>query len=197
MKELKNKIIKVMTRSLSIEDFGAWLYNNQFIRENIECNEMVLNLLLIDLKSKNALYDLNSFCLIFFKKEDYYLLIIKNWCEKIIENPTIENAIEITNSFVNNDSDDEFILLDSFSSFSYDLAYADDLYHYTSQDVLSNFLEFSEKVLSELESATYSEKNKLLTDGLRWDLEETLGVKPIISKKIKSPKFKWIKLWKK
>lgn len=105
-------LFKVMSQTLSIKEFGEWLYHDSYVKSQLLENEMIFELLNIDLSSKHAFYELEKFCFSRFNKDECLVQVIKHNCEIYLERQNDEAAtIFFKNNCYFHDWNDDYKLL--------------------------------------------------------------------------------------
>ncbi|UBM60006.1 hypothetical protein LAG90_09055 [Marinilongibacter aquaticus] len=83
MDKVRYMLYKLMSRTLTLEEFETWLYNDEYVKNNLPSNGLILELLSINLRSKHALWELEKFCFENFSREECILEVVRSNCEKI------------------------------------------------------------------------------------------------------------------
>lgn len=194
MKQLKNKLFEVLSRTLSIKEFEAWLYTDTYVNEHILEDERVLELLSINLKSAHAMAALNSFCFEYFAfdKEECLVAIVEFNCQKFLQNQG-ENSAQnmISNIGSHHDWDDNYTLIAQAYWYGDEWDLANDGY-YSKRDVMHNLTEFAQTVLNKLSNASKEERKQLLIEGIE---EKRHNIYPS-NKELNQKPRKWFQFWK-
>ncbi len=99
MDKVKNMIVKLISRALSMEEFEAWLYYDEYIKSRILDDEDILELLSINLKSKYARAELKKYLYAKFGEVDCLIEQIKVNCELLVSSDLLQEDFE---SFLQN-----------------------------------------------------------------------------------------------
>ena len=167
MDKVKRMLFKVLSRTLSLEDFEAWLYNDNFVADNILKNEVILELLSINLRSKHAMHELEKFCSLYFEQEEYLVEIVKYNCQVLLKDHS-DNAVEnmINNISLFYDLEDDYFLISQIYWFGEEWSLAMDGY-YSKNEAKGHLLDFIEAVLTKLSSKNKAEIVKTLHEGVK------------------------------
>jgi len=193
MKKLKQMLFKLMSRTLSIKEFEAWLYNDEYIKSQLLENEMIFELLNIDLTSKHAFYELEKFCFSRFKKEECLIQVVRYNCEIYIEVKNDASAeIFFKNICYFYDWNDNYPLIKKIYNLKndWDLALEGCIEKY---HVKNDIFRFAQTFMTKLEGMTVKESIALLINGL----EEKIEV--IEESRVElcdTPNKKWFQFWK-
>lgn len=143
MDKVKQMLYKVLSRSLTVEEFENWLYNDEYINSQVLDNEVVLDLLCLNFRSKHIMYELEKFCFRNFNKEECLIEVVKANCEMILSDETDKNI----DAFIHNighfyNWNDDYTLIDQVYSFGNKWSLAWDGY-YSKSEAKKYVLEFA------------------------------------------------------
>lgn len=151
MDKLKYMLYKLMSRTLSLEEFGAWLYNDEYVIAHITDNELIFELMSLDLRTQSVMHELEKFCFSKFSREEFLIEVVRLNCEKILkssEDDDIDAFIRNINHY--HDWNDDYELV---SQVYYGIADDWDLvsHGYLSKDMaVKSILEFAQTALEPL-----------------------------------------------
>lgn len=160
MEQVKYKVFEVLSRTLSVEAFEQWLYADPYVAEHITDDELVLELMNLDFKSRFALHELEKLCFKYFDKEECLCAVVEYNCLKIV-NEVSEIA---THSAVKNICqyyvwEENYKLIQWFRSLSYDMEGNMEWPLVCAED-------YALIVIAEMKAASVEERKMMLKEGI-------------------------------
>lgn len=165
MERLKIEIVKYLSGLITLNEFEEWLYNDEFIKESIEINEDVLEVVSIDYRSKHAGAILHSFFISKYTEEELLILLLEVRSIYFINEPNLQNMEDFLrriNSYISWDSD--YQLIENFYWLINDLESLD-YKRVALSEVYSSLIELCELISEKFENASIEEKITYLKDG--------------------------------
>lgn len=205
MDKVKNMIVKLISRAISMEEFEAWLYNDVYVNNHILNDEGILKLVSINLKSKSARTELEKYLIEKFGEDVCLVEQVKMNCEILMSSQLMQSDLE---SFLSkicrlHNWDQDYRLISQVYWFEDEWRLAIDGYSSRS-DVEKEILAFAKEVLQTLSNADKNEMLRILTEGIELNQKDIepparnestlLNKKPLIKQK-KSTR-KWLQFWK-
>lgn len=193
METLKQMLFQLLAQTLSLKEFEAWLYKDDYIKSHLLESEMIFELLSIDLRSKHAIHEIEKFCFNHFNKEECLVQIVKYNCELFLETKT-DKAAE---NFIRNicyfyDWEDDYSLISHLYYLADDWDMVKDGY-IDKQHVKIELVSYAESFLEKLLCSNVEESISLLKNGIESRIitpeESTIE---LIEPKIK----RWFQFWK-
>jgi len=205
MDKVKNMIVKLISRALSMEEFEAWLYNDEYVNNHILDDEGILELLSINLKSKYARAELEKYLYAKFGEEDCLIEQVKVNCEVLVSSDLTQKDFE---SFLHSlyrlhDWDKDYRLISQAYWFDDEWSLAMDGYSDRNR-LEKEVLAYAKEVLQKLSKADKDEIVEILNEGV--EIKLTTEVTPTLNES-KSPNNvsldeskertrKWFEFWK-
>lgn len=197
MELLKSKLIEVMSRTLPMEKFEAWLYADEYVKDRILVSDLVLEMLSIDLRSKHAFSEIEKLCFYHYGKEEVKLFIVEMNCIEYVENPSKKGAGRfLDNVYKFYDWEDDYILFSQIDLFCSDWSMITDGY-YLSGEFMLQFNKFVNDIMYKLENADMSKRLEVLNKGVCIEnnctvpQETSISVTPIVKHRKR-----WFQFWK-
>lgn len=193
METLKKMLFKLMSQTLSLEEFETWLYTDDYIKSQLLENEMIFELVTINLKSKHAFTELEKFCFNHFDKEECLVQIVKYNCEVYLDTKTDEAAENfIRNVCYFHDWNNDYSLISQiyYLADDWDLVldgYAD------KQQVKNELFSYAEIFLEKLQKLDAEESIQLLRNGVEFN--NVIPEQPAIEE-IETENKRWFQFWK-
>ncbi len=166
MEHIKQKVFKVLSRTLTEEAFEQWLYNDPYVVEHLSDDELVLDLMNLDYRSKFLFNDLEALVLKHFSIDECLLTIIELSFKAYTQRPTEDGAYDMFyNISLYFKWDEDYGLMESIKNlhWDYDLA-CDGIY--SMAEVLESTCEFSRLLLDNLECADPETRKRILFEGI-------------------------------
>lgn len=205
MDKVKNMIVKLISRALSMEEFEAWLYNDEYVNNHILDDEGILELLSINLKSKYARAELEKYLYAKFGEEVCLIEQVKVNCEVLVSSDLMQKDFE---SFLHSlyrlhDWDKDYRLISQAYWFDDEWSLAMDGYSDRNR-LEKEVLAYAKEVLQKLSKADKDEMLEILNEGV--EIKLTTEVTPALNES-KSPNNvslaeskertrKWFEFWK-
>lgn len=193
METLKQMLFQLLAQTLSMKEFEGWLYNDDYIKNHLLESEMIFELLSIDLKSKQGMYEIEKFCFNHFNEEECLVQIVKFNCELLLETKT-DAAAEyfIRNICYFHDWDDDYSLISDIYYLADDWDLVTDGY-INKQHFKNELFSFAEIFLDKLKGSNLEESILLLRKGI----ENRIIIPAESSLELMDPKNKrWFQFWK-
>lgn len=193
METLKEMIFRLMSQTLSLKEFEAWLYDDDLIKSQLLENEVIFELVNIDLRSKHAFHELEKFCFKHFNKEECLVQIVRYNSEVLLEVKT-DDAIE---TFMRNishfhDWNTDYFLISQVYYLSDDWELVE--VGYVDKEQLRNeFIGIAETFLKRLENMDVEESIQLLRNGV--EISRFIPEQPK-NEQIETDKKRWFQFWK-
>ena len=162
MSDLREKLFLLLAKRLTKEEFETWLYADAFILSNVE-KEPILELLCINLKSTQALYELQLYCNRQFGEDNFLVRNIEYQCENFLEQPSEQNAMLLFYGTVNSSDEKGRHLLYQFYLMELDFETSS---YYENGAGLSGLKRQVAVVLEKLQERNEEEKIQLLYQGI-------------------------------
>lgn len=159
-------LFKLMSQTLSLKEFEAWLYDDDYIKSQLLENEVIFELVSIDLSSKHAFYELEKFCFNHFDKEECLVQVVRYNSEFLLEAKTDAAAEKFMTSLYHfQDWNDDYSLITQIYYLTEDWALAD--YGYVDKQQLRNELfGIAETFLTQLKGLSVEESIQLFRNGI-------------------------------
>lgn len=193
MEQLKYKLFKVLSRTLSLEEFESWLYSDTYINDQILKNDLVLELVSMNFRSRQIMTDLDSFCFVHFDKEEILAAIVELNCEKYLQ----ENSENSAENMINNiclyyNWDDDYSLISQFywHREDWDLALEG---CYSKNDIKNELDELVQKVIDQMSNTDIEGKKNILHEGI--ELEKDKNANSVVNE-VNYKSRKWFQFWK-
>lgn len=208
MDKVKSMIVRLLSQDLSMKDFETWLYNDEYINNRILDDEDILELLFINLKSKNAKSELEKYLYGKFGEEIYIIEQVKVNCEVLLNSKINQNDVY---SFLSNigrlyDWDKDYKLISQVYWFDDEWNLAMDGYS-DKYRLKKEILAFAEGVLKRLSKADENGAIEVLNEGV--EVKLTNEITPTLNETISSSNIyvvesdtrkkryrKWFEFWK-
>lgn len=191
MKKLKQMLLQLLARTLSMKEFEAWLYKDDYIKSHLLESEMIFELVNIDFSSKHAFIEIEKFCFNHFNKEESLVQIVKYNCESFLATKTDEAAEHfIRNICYFYDWEDDYLLISHIYYLADDWEMVKDGY-INKQHVKNELFSFAEIFLEKLGCSNFEESILLLTNGFetKANIQEESAIELIEPKR-------WFQFWK-
>lgn len=205
MDKVKNMIVKLISRALSMEEFEAWLYNDEYVNSHIVDDEDILELLSINLKSKYARAELEKYLYAKFEEEDCLIEQVKVNCEVLVSSDLMQKDFE---SFLHSlyrlhDWDKDYRLISQAYWFDDEWSLAMDGYSDRNR-LEKEVLAYAEEVLQKLSKADKDEMLAILNEGVETKLtndvtqtlNESIASNNVPLAETKKRTRKWFEFWK-
>jgi len=174
MNELSLKIFDVLTKKISVSEFENWLYNSEFLQNDLKENSLVFDVININYRNPNALKVLKNITSNVFDDKD--LIIMK----------IIENCYKIINA--NNSRDYEKYVYNIIENYNFDIeceAYWEFYYFYNGFNGY-DFYNNNKKAIETLNSNVFNYAKTIIEKFNRDknidDIKPVLKLKPEITK---------------
>ncbi len=194
MKRLKKMLYKVLSRTISLEAFEAWLYADKYVNEQLLSNNLILELLSLNLRSKFAMMELETFCFKHFKREDFLVYLVKFNCEDFLGDKNdegVDRFFENLDRFFN--WEDDFKLINQFTNINDKWYLAKDGW-ISKSDVRNELIRFSSAVIENFLGSNEDERIKMLENGIILKVKMSHN-KQTENTNQKPPKM-WFQFWK-
>lgn len=115
METLKLKIFEVLVEKITVLEFENWLYNSEFLKEELKSNSLIFSLVDLNYRNDNIIKKLEEVTSGILCEEEKITLVIEQECRNIIN---VSNSKEIEKSVLriieDFDFDDDFQVLWNF-----------------------------------------------------------------------------------
>lgn len=166
MEQLKYKVFEVLSRTLSVEVFEPWLYADPYVAEHITDDDLVLELMNLDYRSKYIYNELEAIVLKYYSSAECLLGIIELNCKRFLERQDEDGAGEMLYYILLQQKwDEDYGLIDDIRRLDWDFDLAYDGY-YSMADVLEVMVQFSSLLLEKLEGASPETRMQVLHEGI-------------------------------
>ena len=208
MDKIKNMIVKLISKALSMKEFETWLYNDEYVNSHILDDENILELLSINLKSTHAIAELEKYLYAKFGEEDGLLEQVKINCEVLLSSELKQKDFE---SFLHSiyrlhDWEKDYRLISQVYWFDDEWSLAIDGYSDRNR-LEKEILVYAEEVSERLSKADKNEMIEILNEGVEIKLthDVTLALNETLSSNNTlttdshtrmNRTRRWFKLWK-
>lgn len=166
MKKVKENLFNVIARIISMEEFEGWLYKDSFVIENALENELVLEILLVNLKTRDSFQELQALCFRFFSREEF-LIYQTEYVAQVIEEKghtfQVEKWISTIANYYDHKEPEE--LLYHFESLSCLLEDGVTYYGYNRAHLNKEVKIFGRRIQKTFENLSLEEKIECLKNG--------------------------------
>ncbi|MCH2223148.1 MAG: hypothetical protein MK066_00165 [Crocinitomicaceae bacterium] len=166
MKKLKENVFNVIVGIISMEEFEAWLYSDSFVIKNALENELVLEILLVNLKTRDSFQELEALCFRFFSREEF-LIYQTQHVAKVMEEKghtfEVEKWISTIANYYDHKEPEE--LLYHFESLSCLLDYGATYYGYNRAYLNNEVRIFGRRIQKTFENLNLEEKIECFKSG--------------------------------
>lgn len=203
MDQIKNMIVKFLSRAITREEFEQWLYYDNYVNDRILFDDHILELLSINLRAKSASLELEKYLNDKFEEEDCLIEQVKVNCEVLMlsdRNPQ-DFAVFIGNLSKLHDWTNERGLLTQIYWFQTEWDLANDGYS-DRQQVEKEILVFATEFLQKLHDSDKAAMIEVIQAGIKIPIPKDTGEPNNASKELhktvaREPKriSKWFKIW--
>lgn len=178
MEAIKQNIFDVLIERITLEAFEEWLYHDRKVHDLIETNSFVLDVVSIDFRSKNALYDLEKLVGDQWNHQEFLMCYVEFAAKEMYEQGNtfdVQKTIGDLASRYEFESDDQ--LLSQFYWLAEELDMNQTFGNYTQSELDTEVRTFGAVILQTLSGKSIENKIEILKSGkLSWPVltrEET------------------------
>lgn len=208
MDKIKNMIVKLISQALSMKEFEAWLYNDEYVNSHILDDENILELLSINLKSVHAIAELEKYLYAKLGEEDCLVEQVKINCEVLLSSELKQKDFELFlhNIYRLHNWEKDYRLISQVYWFDDEWSLAIDGYSNRNR-LEKEILVYTEEVSERLSKADKNEITEILNEGV--EIKLTHHVTPTLNETLSSNNSlttdsdtkknrtrRWFELWK-
>lgn len=162
---IKDKIFKVVSRVISVQDFEQWVYTNSEITNNLENDDFFFELVSLNYRGKHALYDLEKTCFKNYDYEEYLINMIEMNCQVLILEEKIDELWKIVLRISSHqDWDKNYKLIYSFYGLEDEISLAKQGF-INKKEIINYTHELAQTILSKFEKLSLEGKKDVLING--------------------------------
>jgi hypothetical protein len=195
MQQLKTKLFAAVGGTLSIDKFEKWLYSDPVIKNNIQTDDLIFQVVSLNYLDKNIKYELKKICFSFFRREDFLVDLVEQNCIVFSERLYHKGSESLFENICPHHSfDEDYFLIEQFYWLEDEWALAIDGVGHMHQ-VIKEINELVDLTLKSLVNATIEERLELLINGIKPIESNRIITQETVSMNPKSTK-KWFEFWK-
>jgi hypothetical protein len=176
METLKLKIFEVLVEKITILEFENWLYNSEFLKEELKSNSLIFSLVNLNYRKSDIIKRLEEISSEIFNEDDRLIIKIQSGCRNIVKaNNSKEIEDNVLRIIENFDFDDDFQVLWGFY----------DLYH-SFEGYCENYLKSSFETIDE-ETKQLAEETLELMENCK-SIEDKINILSLKKEVVKTEK---------